>query len=89
MHRKPARTTTFSSREFNQDTARAKKAASEGVVVITDRGVPAHVLMTFERYQELAAGNQDIVSLLGLAECPEIEFDPPKAEGLTTRLDLD
>jgi hypothetical protein len=30
------RITTLSSREFNQDTARAKKAAAQGPVSITD-----------------------------------------------------
>jgi hypothetical protein len=34
--------TTLSSREFNQDTGRAKKAAENGPVFITDRGRPAH-----------------------------------------------
>lgn len=41
------------SREFNQDTSRAKKAAADGPVFITDRGKPAHVLLTFAAYQEL------------------------------------
>ncbi|MCF9010316.1 type II toxin-antitoxin system Phd/YefM family antitoxin, partial [Pseudomonas carnis] len=35
--------TTISSREFNQDTSGAKKAARKGPVFITDRGKPAHV----------------------------------------------
>jgi PHD/YefM family antitoxin component YafN of YafNO toxin-antitoxin module len=43
----------MSSREFNQDTSRAKKAAADGPVFITDRGEPAHVLLTFAAYQEL------------------------------------
>ena len=43
----------MSSREFNQDTGRAKKAAANGPVFITDRGKPAHVLLTFAAYQEL------------------------------------
>ena len=51
------RVTTLSSREFNQDTGRAKKAAKDGPVFITDRGVPAHVLLSIEEYQHLA-GNQ-------------------------------
>lgn len=38
--------TTLSSREFNQDTSRAKKAADAGPVIITDRGRPAHVLLS-------------------------------------------
>lgn len=40
--------TTVSSREFNQDVSGAKRAASKGPVVITDRGRPAHVLLTIE-----------------------------------------
>ena len=32
---------------------RAKKAAAEGPVFITDRGRPAHVLLTIEDYQRL------------------------------------
>ncbi|MCL4423032.1 MAG: type II toxin-antitoxin system Phd/YefM family antitoxin [Actinobacteria bacterium] len=43
----------MSSREFNQDTSRAKKAAAGGPVFITDRGKPAHVLLTFAAYQGL------------------------------------
>ena len=38
--------TTLSSREFNQDTSRAKKAARKGPVIITDRGKAAHVLLS-------------------------------------------
>ena len=40
--------TTVSSREFNQDTGRAKIAARSGPVFITDRGRPAHVLQSGE-----------------------------------------
>ena len=39
--------TTFSSREFNQAASEAKKAANNGPVFITDRGRPAHVLMSY------------------------------------------
>lgn len=41
-------TTQMSSRQFNQDTSGAKKAAENGPVYITDRGRPAHVLLTFD-----------------------------------------
>ncbi|HEY4713325.1 MAG TPA: type II toxin-antitoxin system Phd/YefM family antitoxin [Aquirhabdus sp.] len=44
---------TLSSREFNQDTSRAKKATQEGPVFITDRGRPAHVLLSIKDYQLL------------------------------------
>jgi hypothetical protein len=43
----------MTSREFNQDTSGAKKAAQSGPVFITDRGRPAHVLLTFDAYERL------------------------------------
>ena len=43
-------TTTLSSRELNQDVGRAKRAARLGPVFITDRGRPAHVLLSIEDY---------------------------------------
>ena len=45
--------TKISSREFNQDTSGAKKAAARGPVYITDRGRPAHVLLSYEEYERL------------------------------------
>lgn len=71
--------TTLTSREFNQDTARAKKAAAKGPVVITDRGAPSHVLLSYDRYLALSGETPDIVDLLGIAEAADIEFEPPKA----------
>ena len=53
----------ISSREFNQDTSRAKKAAERGPVYITDRGRPAHVLLTVEAYEQLV-GTQRVVDRL-------------------------
>jgi prevent-host-death family protein len=45
--------TEMSSREFNQDTGKAKKDAERGPVYITDRGRPAHVLLTYAAFEEL------------------------------------
>ena len=53
----------MSSREFNQDTSRAKKAAADGPVFITDRGRPAHVLLSFVDYQKLLG--VDLLDRLG------------------------
>ncbi len=44
----------MSAREFNQELAKAKRAAQKGPVVITDRGRPAHVLLSYEAYEELS-----------------------------------
>jgi prevent-host-death family protein len=46
-------TANFTSREFNQDASRVKRAAAKGAVFITDRGRPAHVLMTIDEYERL------------------------------------
>jgi prevent-host-death family protein len=56
--------TTISSRQFNQDTAGAKKAAETGPVYITDRGKPAHVLLTIDEYERLL-GDRRVIDLLG------------------------
>lgn len=73
--------TTMSSREFNQDTGRAKIAAQSGPVFITDRGTPAHVLLTFEDYQRLTGGQDSIIDLLGLppgVEDADLEVSLPR-----------
>jgi hypothetical protein len=58
--------TTLSSRQFNQDASKAKKAALVGPVFITDRGRPAHVLLTFEHYKKLTGAPSKIADLLAM-----------------------
>lgn len=70
--------TTLSSREFNQDTSRAKKAAAEGPVFITDRGKPAHVLLSIEEYRRITGGHRKIADALAMPDVADIEFDPPR-----------
>jgi prevent-host-death family protein len=70
--------TTLSSREFNQDTSRAKKAAVKGPVFITDRGKPAHVLLSIEQYQRLAGTHRKIADALAMPDGDQVEFDPPR-----------
>lgn len=71
--------TTLSSRAFNQDASGAKKAAKKGPVFITDRGRPAHVLLSIEDYQKITSGSINIIDLLGMPGVEEIAFDPPSA----------
>ena len=70
--------TTLSSREFNQDTGRAKKAAKKGPVFITDRGRPSHVLLTVEEYQQITGKRKNMATLLAMPNASEIDFDPPR-----------
>lgn len=52
--------TTISSREFDRDASGAKMAALPSPAFITDRGRPAHVLLSIEEYRRLAGGNASI-----------------------------
>lgn len=80
--------TTLSSRQFNQDTSGAKKAAKAGPVLITDRGRPAHVLLTFDEYKRITGGQTKIADLLAMPGGADIEFDFPPARDLAQAADL-
>lgn len=70
--------TTLSSRDFNQDTSRAKKAASDGPVFITDRGKPAHVLLSMEEYQRITGGFRKIADAIAMPGIEDIALDAPR-----------
>ncbi len=76
--------TTLTSRELNQDVGRAKRAAQEGPVFITDRGRPAHVLLTIEDYRRLSGAGRKLGEALSMPGLSEIELDLPKTV-LTSR----
>jgi prevent-host-death family protein len=80
--------TTITSREFNQDVGRAKKAAREGPVVITDRGRPAHVLLSIEDYCRLTGGAETLAEALAQPGAPDFDFTPPKLGRITGAVDL-
>lgn len=81
-------TTTLSSREFNQDTSGAKKAANEGPVFITDRGRPAHVLLCIEDYLKLTGSASSIADMLIMPTDINIEFEPQRAVITPRQVDL-
>ena len=80
--------TTLSSREFNQDASGAKKAARKGPVFITDRGRPAHVLLTIEDYRKMTGGTASIVDMLAMPGVEDIAFEPARAGNLYRPADL-
>jgi hypothetical protein len=84
--------TTISSREFNQNTSAAKKAAEHGPVFITDRGQTAHVLITFEEYLRVTGKGKNIVDMLAMPEDMDIcaDFDSliPRSREVSRAADL-
>lgn len=79
--------TTISSREFNQDAAGAKRAALDGPVFITDRGRPAHVLLSIDDYRRLSGEQRSLVDLLAMAD--DVEFTIPSSRELALSAGLD
>ncbi len=69
---------TLSAREFNQHASEAKKAANLGPVFITDRGRPAHVLLSYADYQKIVGIQDNISDLLGMKDIENIDFSAPK-----------
>jgi hypothetical protein len=70
----------LSSREFNQDRGKAKQAANEGPVFITDRGRPSHVLLSIADYERLTGGGGSIVDALAMPAGQDAEFEPPRMD---------
>ena len=70
--------TTVSSRALNQDVGRAKRATKSGPVVITNRGKPAHVLLSIEDYRRLSGQQRSLAEALSRPGLSDIEFEPPR-----------
>ncbi len=58
---------SYSSRQFNQDSSGAKKAANDGPVFITDRGKSSHVLITMDTYIELTEKKTSKIDMLAMS----------------------
>jgi prevent-host-death family protein len=82
---------TLTSREFNQDTARAKREAAHGPVFVTDRGTPTHVLLTVAEYERLAKAKGSILDMLAMPgmEDIDIDFGAERDKTLFRPIDLD
>ncbi|CTQ33150.1 type II toxin-antitoxin system prevent-host-death family antitoxin [Jannaschia rubra] len=81
--------TRMTSTEFNRDSGAAKRASEGGPLVITDRGAPSHVLMTWADYRRLSGRERTVAEALALPGVAEIDFDPPRLGGGVRAADLD
>jgi len=80
--------TTLTSREFNQDHGRAKRAAQDGPVFITDRGTPAFVLLSIDEYRRLSKGHRSIADALAMPGLSEIDLETEPSRQLPQPADL-
>lgn len=80
--------TTLSSRELNHDVSSAKKAARKGPVIITDRGTPSHVLLTYDDYALLTGRRKSLVEALAAPGLSDIDFPTERARLMLRDVDL-
>lgn len=80
--------TTVSSRELNHDVSSAKKAAKDGPVIITDRGKPSHVLMTYGEFERLTGKRRSLAEALSMPGLSAIDLEPPRVEIMPRGVDL-
>ena len=75
----------MTSREFNQHTYRAQQEAEKNPVVITNRGRPAHVLLSYADYQKLTGRRRSALEALQSLNYPDTAADieleiPPRSK---------
>jgi prevent-host-death family protein len=68
----------MTSREFNQDTARAKREAKNGPVFVTDRGKPTHVLLSVEEFERMKEPRRSILDALHDPASANIDLPLPE-----------
>ena len=69
---------TFTSRQFNQDPSSVKRAAKNGPVKITERGVVAFMMMNIDDYLEITGKTSTIIDLVSAPDTQDIQLDVPK-----------
>ena len=74
---------TLTSREFNQHTNKAKILAISEPVVVTSRGRPGHVLLSYQKFLDLAAGSPTLgAAFAQLPDTADIAVEFPRSAEL-------
>lgn len=79
---------TMTSREFNQNTSRAKKAAKNGPVIITEHGKPAHVLLSFDEFKRLRKTGSNILDLISMPPGADLDIEFPRIKDFPRPVDF-
>jgi len=75
--------TIMTSREFIQRTGEAKKAAATGPVVVTDRGRPDRVLLSYADYEALIGRETNLADVFAaLSDTGDMTVEFPRARDL-------
>jgi hypothetical protein len=71
----------MTSREFNQDSSRANRAAKAGPVFITERGTRSHIALSVTDYDRIVGRGPSFADILADPESAHIDFDPEPLRG--------
>lgn len=88
---------TMTSRQFNQDTARAKRMARQHPVFIKTRGEISHVLLAKAEFDRLTGGSgsgdpalrRSLADALAQPGGEDIEFEVPEFKGVGSGFEFD
>jgi PHD/YefM family antitoxin component YafN of YafNO toxin-antitoxin module len=69
----------ITAREFNHDVSSAKRAAADEPLIITDRGRPSYVLLTYDEYSRLTGELPNVVEALRQDLRGDFDFEFPRA----------
>jgi prevent-host-death family protein len=64
--------------EVNQNFSRARNALEEGPVIITERGKPAFVLMTYDHFAARDGVRPLLLERIDVPGTEMIDLDPPR-----------
>ena len=70
--------TTISIRTFDKYPKRARKAAADGPVFVSERGRHAYALLTIEEYRRIGGDAASLLARLAMPGVGDIDFDPPR-----------
>lgn len=80
---------SISARDFTRDVSKAKQETAHGPVIITDRGAPSHVLLSYKEYCALAERRVSLFDAVAAPSTADFEFTPPRlTDGFTREVDL-
>ena len=74
--------------EGNVISGKAKRQAKAGPVIVTDRGKPSHVLLSFDEYRNLTEGHRSLVDMIAMKDGGEIDFEAPRSRELGKAADF-
>ncbi|MCA0327418.1 MAG: type II toxin-antitoxin system Phd/YefM family antitoxin [Proteobacteria bacterium] len=79
---------TATSKEFNQQASALRHCATTEPVLITERGRPAHVLMSYAAYQAMQGPPQAVADLLAMPVADELDAVLQPSRDLARSADL-